>query len=193
MDEMVLYKRDMDKAMCMFHQAVSREISIADISAIIEHMKTFDLLAILIKDPSNENAKSCVREYMSHNPQVPHDFLNKFNSIINLKINLSPNNMGFINQSYNAKVIANNIQPPNRITTLTLESRKQTLDQERNDANTFVYTMRNPPATTVRFKFDNELLKKCINTMGNLNSIISDGNRSNGYVIDEYIRTNITK
>lgn len=194
MDDHVLYKPGLDRVMKQFYIVASRETSIQELSPIIEQMRTYDLLDILMKDPTNDQAKSCIREFISRNQQIPRDFLAKFLSIINLKINLSPNNTGFLSQSYNAKVIANNIRPPNKITVMTLETRKQRLNEEiMTNVNTYVHRNQHVPPESVRFKFDNELLKKCINTMGDLNRIIHDGNRANGYVIDDYIQINMTK
>lgn len=192
MTEPLLYKQGIDIAMINFYRAASRETSIQELAPIIEQMQTYDLLATLIKDPSNDMAQNCLRDYIAQNREVPHEFLAKFLAIINLKINLAPNSTGFINQSYNAKVIANNIRPPTKITDLTLETRKERLLNDLNNNTTFTYVHRSVPQT-IRLKFDNDLLKKCINTLGDLNKTIHEGNLANDYSVDEYIHTNMSR
>lgn len=192
MADVVLYKEGLDLIMRQFCQLVSRETSLPELSATIEQMKTYPLLEMLMKDPTDERTKICIRQYIGSSSRVPHEFLQKFLAIINLKINLAPNNTGFINQSYNAKVIANNIRPPTKITTFTLDARKERFWEDIRTTTTHQYVHRNIPET-VRLKFDGELLKKCINTLGDLNRTIQEGNRANDYQIDEYIHTNISK
>lgn len=192
MSDNLLYKPGMDRVMINFYRAVSRETSIPELAPLLEQMQPYDLLALLMKDPTNEEAKTCLRGYISHNPNIPHEFLAKFLAIINLKINLAPNSTGFINQSYNAKVIANNIRPPTKITNLTLQTRNERLLADLNTNATFTYTPNHTPQT-LRLKFDDELLKRCINTLGDLNRTIHEGNQANDYKIDEYIQTNMTR
>lgn len=144
-----------------------------------------------MKDPSHDGAKVCVRNYISSKPHLPQDFLPKFLAIVSLKISLTPSNFGFIHQSYNAKVIANNLMPTHKITNLTISSKQDQLRYDAKNATPYVRTNRLPPQV-LRLKFTDDLLPRCINAIGDLNQTIIEGNRANGREVGSFIRT-VTK
>ncbi|ATZ81484.1 GrBNV_gp75-like protein [Drosophila innubila nudivirus] len=171
-----------------FCRIVSTETNIAALSPIIEVLKRSETLRYLMKDPSSNSAKACVRNMIVSKSHLPQDFLYKFLIIATMKITLTPSNLGFAHQSYNAKIIVNNLQPTNRITNLTINSRREQLRAEYKNAITYVKQTRMPPQV-LRLKFTEDLLPRCINAIGDLNQVIVEGNRSNGRQVDEFVRT----
>jgi hypothetical protein len=188
----LLYKPGTDELMCQFYHIVSRETTIQNVSPILEQLRVNEGIDILLKSPNDTMARTCLRNYLQQNPHIPGEFYSKFIALITSKINLSPNQMTYNNQSYNARIILNNLRPPNRITNLTLNARKQQL--LRDAANVTTHTYHPAVASpTIRMRFDHDLLKRCINALGDLHQTIQEGNRANDCLVDEYIRTNISK
>lgn len=184
----LLYTPQFEDYILEFCRAVSTDTTITAISPIIEVLKQSEYLRYLMKDPSNDSAKTCVRNFIVSKSHLPQDFLYKFLAIVTMKISLAPSNVGFIHQSYNAKVIANNLQPTSRITNLTIAARQDQLRAESKNAITYVKQTRMPPQI-LRMKFNDDLLPKCINAIGDLNQVIIEGNRSNGRDVGDFVRT----
>ncbi|AYP97963.1 GrBNV gp75-like protein-like protein [Mauternbach virus] len=184
----LLYTATFEAYIVDFCRVVSTDTNIAALSPIIELLKGSIILTYLMKDPSDNSAKACVRNVIVSKPHLPHDFLYKFLAIATMKISLTPSNIGFAHQSYNAKIIVNNLQPTSRITNLTTNSRQEQLRAEYKNAITYVKQTRMPPQA-LRLKFSEDLLPRCINAIGDLNQVIIEGNRSNGRQVDEFVRT----
>lgn len=146
-----------------------------------------------MKDPRDATAMSCLRAVFQMKPYLPQDFIGKFIAIVSLKVNITPSGQGFINQSYNAKVIATNIKPLTKITNLTYKNRQMILRDEAIRSKSVVTPNKKIPPQTLRLKFNDDLLTKCINCLADLNQTIIEGNRSNGYTCDDYIKTNMLK
>lgn len=181
-----LYKPLFQTLIKEFSNECRTEVGIYRLSRLIEQFKNSQILNYLMVTPSDETAQQCVKRYLSNNPQLPQDFLKKFLAVISLKINLTPATMGFINGSYNARVIVNNVSPPTQITKLTMETRTEQLRDDAMRAQTYA---KNRVATpqTLRVHMDDTLLSQCINAMGDLNRTIVEGNRANNYEMRGYI------
>lgn len=187
----LLYTPQFENYISDFNRVCSGgETTIQALSPIIELLRQSEILDVLMKDPSHQEAKSCLQSYISSRQNLPQEFVAKFFSIVNLKINLTPNRLGFFNQSYNAKVVATNIRPPTKITNLTIKTRQDQLRQDMK--NPIIYNHANKiPPQVLKLKYSEDLLPKCINSMADLHQTIKEGNRSNGYEIDDYIKTNL--
>lgn len=183
----ILFTQKFEDYIHDFVRTVNTDTTIAALSPIIEILKQSEILAYLLKDPSNDSARVCVRNYMITKTHLPQDFLYKFIAIAGMKISLMPTNVGFIHQSYNAKVIINNIEPTIPITNITKTARENQLRNETRNAITYEKSTRLPPQS-LRLKFTDDLLPRCINAMGDLNQTIIEGNRSNGYNMSSYIK-----
>lgn len=146
-----------------------------------------------MKDPRNESALSCLQTFFNSRSYLPKDFISKFLAVVSLKINITPTGLGFLNQSYNAKVIATNIQPLKKITKHTMQSRQDALREDAIRSNMLIKPQHRIPPQTLRLKFNDDLLPKCINAIADLSRTIEEGNRLNGYECDDYIKTNMLR
>lgn len=156
-------------------------------------LQNSEILSILMKDPRDPTALSCLRAVFQMKPHLPQDFIGKFIAIVSLKVNITQSGVGFINQSYNAKVIATNIKPLTKISNLTYKNRQTILRDEAIRSKNVITPNRKVPPQTLRLKFSDNLLSKCINCIADLSQTIIEGNRSNGYTCDEYIKTNMLR
>lgn len=188
-----LYTQEFENYIRDFYRLTSNETNIPALAQIITFLETSDMLSILMKDPRNEHAKVCVRAFIQSRAYLPQDFLARFLAVVNLKIILTPNGIGFVNQSYNAKVIATNIRPPIKITNLTLKNRQNMLREDALKSQTLITPRHRIPPQTLRLKFNDSLLPKCINSIVDLSQIIKEGNNANGVECDDYIKTNMLK
>lgn len=140
-----------------------------------------------MKDPTNEMAKACLKALVASSHTIPQEFVSRFLTIVSMKVNIVPQNVTFINQSYNAKIIINNVKPLEKITRLTKEAKVRQLMHERHN-NLEVYKPLNvQPTQTVKFQFDEKLAPRLMNSMVELFQTIEEGNRANGYQSDEYV------
>lgn len=184
----LLYKHEFEDYITNFCSMVNRETNIQTLAETMVMFKQSQILSVLMSDPTNEQAKMCVRQTIQQRVYLPQDFLSKFLAIITMKINLMPSNLGFVHQSYNAKIIATNLLPTTKITNLTEMSIRDELQNDAQKATVFVRKGRLPPQT-LRLPFTDELLPKCINAIGDLNQVIVEGNRYNGREMNDFIKT----
>lgn len=188
-----MYSQEFGQYIRDFSRIVNSETTIPNLLTVMEYLGHSGILNVLMKDPRNEQAKSCVRGFLHDQPHLPQDFLAKFLSIVSLKINLTPNGLGFINQSYNAKVIATNIRPPRKLTNLTLNNRQAQLREEIKHAKMLISSRPLAPPQTIKLKFSDSLIPKLINSIADLSHVIREGNNSNGFECDNYIKTNMLR
>ncbi|ATY70242.1 GrBNV gp75-like protein [Tomelloso virus] len=184
----VLYKDYFENYIIQFCRLCSGETTLTALSPIIELLKTSQILQYLMIDPSNESAKACVREYMATHQNVNSDFLAKFLAIVSVKINIAPTSVGYVNNSYTAKVIYNNTLPTTKLTNITIQTR---LDQLREDSKTAVeYAKANRmPPQTIKIKMTDNTLPMCLNAIGDLNRTIVEGNRAYGREMNNFVKT----
>lgn len=107
-----------------------------------------------------------------------------------MKINITPSSGGFINQSYTAKIIYNNTQPTNKLTNLTVQTKRDELRDDAKKAIEYVKTRR-PTPQSIKLKLTEDTLPWCLNAISDLNTTIVEGNRANGYEMNTFVKTNI--
>lgn len=183
-----LYSTEFESVVHAFLTAVRKPTTIQELTPIIEQMKRSDILSFLMTDPNNDTAKNCLKTFVASKSNIPYNFITQFLILINTKINIAPNGLGFISQSYNAKVVPGNLQPPTKITNLTVESRMAKLRDDCKKQETYTYVDKSTPP--FKLKLHNDLLNKCLNAVGDLHKIIQEGNIANNCEIDEYIAIN---
>lgn len=186
----VLYSPTFELYIQDFLKLVKRETSLTELAPVMEQLRTSDLLSYIMTDPMSDDAKACVQNLINTNHNIPRDFFTKFLAIVNMKVKLAPTNLGLMYQSYNAKVLVNNIEPTKDLINLTIESRQEAL---LNDANTSIVFNKktHTPAQTLRLQINDDLLPKCINAMADLNRVIVEGNRANGFITKGFVDTQV--
>lgn len=184
----ILYKDYFESYIIEFCRLCNSETNIVELAPIIELLKTSQILKYLMIDPTNEAAKSCIREYIANRRNVNQDFLPKFLSIVSMKINIVPNSVGYMNQSFNAKIIYNNTQPTSKLTNLTVRTKHDELREDAKKAIEYIKTRRAAPQT-IKLKFTSDTLPLCLNAINDLNLTIVEGNRSNGREMNNFVKT----
>lgn len=186
----VLYKDYFEGYINEFCRVCNGETTIVELTPLIELLKTSSILKYIMTDPTNDAPKACVREYLFTHRNVNQDFLSKFLSVVSIKINIAPVTVGFINQSFNAKIIYNNIRPASKLTNLTVQTKH---DELRDDAKRAVVyeKARRPPAQTIKLKLDSDTLTWCVNAIYALNTTIVEGNRANGRETNDFVTSNM--
>lgn len=184
-----LYKDYFEEYVSEFCRLCSNgEVTITALSPVLELFKESQLLKYLMADPTNDAAKTCVKDYIASHRNVPRDFLAKFLSIIAVRVNVVPTSIGYINQSYTAKVIYNNVVPTSKLTNITIQTRQDELRAESTHVIEYVKTRRAAPQS-IKIKMTEDTLPMCINAMGDLHRTITEGNRANGREMNSYIKT----
>lgn len=143
-------------------------------------------------DHADENAVSCIRNFLQTRRHLPQDFLTKFLAVFSLKINLIPSS-NFRNHSLTAKVKLNNIKPNRRMTNSVIKARQNQLKGEAKD-KVFIYnrSARLPPQVVkLKFSSDGALLKSCMNAMKDYQTVIESSNSYNGMESSNYIGRNV--
>lgn len=184
-----LFTGEFDDLILSFYRITNNsELTIPQITPLMETLKRSNIISALMRDPDNETAKYCFKKYIDSNDRLPSDFVCRFLTLITLKFNLTPRSFNFTNQSYVAKIITENVRPPKRLTNMTAQSR---IVQLINDVkNVQVHQVKNLTIPqTVRPQLNNDDFDKIVNAMGDLHQVIIEGYRSNGYDPDPYIST----
>lgn len=186
----LLYSQAFEVYIHDFLKLVKRETTLIELAPVMEQLRTSELLSFIMNDPTSDDAKACLQNLLDGNHHIPRDFLTKFLAIINMKVKLTPTNLGLMYQSYNAKVIVNNIEPTKDLINLTIEARSETLREESKTAVIYNKKTHRPPQT-LRLQINDDLLPKCINAMADLNRVIVEGNRANGFVTNGFVDTHV--
>lgn len=170
----------------------SGETTISALSNVLEHLKTSQILNYLTIDPSNPEARACVRDYISSHRNINSDFLEKFISIVSVKINIAPSSSGYINSSYSVKVKYNALPPSKKLTNITMHSRRETLRYDSKNKIEYVKSRR-PFAQAIKVKMNDALLDMCVNAIADLSKTIVEGNRANGRDMNAIVKTTVTR
>lgn len=187
----VLYTPQFQDYIIKFCNLTSQEVSVATLAPIIELLRQSHILSMLLANPQHGNANVCLQRYVDSNPYIPKQFIPKFISLANVKVSLIPSGVNYISRSYTAKVINNNVPPLTDVVNFTIKTRQ---DQLRTEGKNLMICKSTefPITQTVKLPLTNDLLTQCINTIGDLNQTIHEGNRMNGYKVDEFIKSNLT-
>lgn len=190
-----LYSKEFEDYLLTFNRVISSDnVTIMDIAPIIQVLRTSELISLLMKDPNDNIARSCLRTYLSTKPEIPSDIYGKLLALITTTISLSPRTTSFLQQSFNVKIRVNNVIPTKRITNFSVKTlqEKLRLNLTKNSAR-YSRGERKIPQT-VRLQFNNPLiLNACINAIGDLNQAYAEGNRANGREAKDFIKINIKK
>lgn len=176
-----------------FYRLTNTPISIPTISPIIERMRKSVILNLIINDPTSDEAIACVNNYVRNVPGLPRDFAARFVAVVSAKMTIRPQSIGFFNQSYSVKLSLRNCDAPKILTKFTSDVIREQLRQESQ--NTQIFSRSTPPSSNVahalRLNMNQETLKSLINCMGDFYTVVSEGNRSNGFEVDPYINNQL--
>lgn len=155
-------------------------------------MKLIDssFLLRLLKKNNDVEAYNCAEHILRDKPGVPRDFLTKFIAVISGSLMLT--NYGYRNSvnSYKVKIAINNLTPSHKITNVTKEVKKMELLRELRDAPVqFPGKLKRIVPEKIKLRYDEDVKDLIINAMGELQENITIGNRHNGFVDEEYIKT----
>lgn len=186
----LLYSPEFEIYINDFLRLVRRETSLVELAPILEQLRTSELLAYIMNDPLSDDAKTCVQNLIDRNISIPRDFFSKFLAVINMKVRLAPTNVGLMYQSYNAKVLVSNLEPTKELINLTMEARQEMLREDAKNAKLVSKKTLQPPQI-LRLQITDDLLPKCINAMADLNRVIVEGNRANGFTTTGFVDTHL--
>lgn len=192
-DNSLLYKDRIDTSLRALNDVLRTEALLPKLTSIIESMRCVPEFQYLLDNPYDEHGRSCFITYVKNNTTVPMEMVAKLFSIITARISLSPSSTSFVTQTYKTKVILNNLQPPTKITNITLQARQDTLLREIERATTYKTQISRIVPSTIRLRLEDSLLKRCVNAMGDLSEVISHGHLANNFTVDDYISTNMLK
>jgi hypothetical protein len=173
-----------------FQQITSTEFHMSQVSPLIETFKRSASLNLLIADPTNEEAKACVQQFLNKRPNISRAFLPRLIAYASAKINIIPGRAGYSTDSLTVKVVTAATEPPAKITNLTANAMRDILREDLKNVQTFVVSHRNVP-TEVKLKLDQSILQQIVNSQFFLYKVIQEANRNNGKQIDPYVREQV--
>lgn len=176
-----------------FYRLTNNPIAIPTISPMIERMRKSVILNLIINDPTSDEAIACVNNYVRSVQGLPRDFAARFVAVVSAKMTIRPQTVGLFNQSYSVKLSLRNCDAPKILTKFSSDVIREQLRQESQ--NTQVFSRSSPPSSNVahalRLNMNQETVKSLINCMGDFFTVVSEGNRSNGFEVDPYINNQL--
>lgn len=185
-----LFNEDTLNLINTFCNLCRREITLTEITPVMYELLNTPLLRFLANNPTSKEALACMNKAVyDYGTRIPSDFLRKFLTMATVKIHIVPSNY-FTNQSFTARVIVDNIKPAYKLTELKARTMG---DRLKEDVKTFHFYDRSVriPVQTLKLKMDEELLNSCVNAIADLNDVIVEGNRQNGYDMCSFINNQI--
>lgn len=185
-----LYSPNFESLIREFYKITNANFSVEQISPIVEAMKQSKILEYIMRDPTHVHAISCLRQFLQSRPYLPQEFIGRFLAVISVKINVLPSHMSITNQSFVAKVIANNVKPPVTLTNFSVTSMRDQLRQDIEKSTTHVLSSNTVPSE-LKIKISPNVMNMFVNSMSDLCKTIDEANRLNGREADSYIRRKI--
>lgn len=185
-----LYNPNFESVIHEFCKITSRKFNVFEIAPVISALQNSSLLEYISRTP-NDTAIACLKTYVYNNPNLPQHFVGRFLAVINAEINVLPNNLRIGNQSFVAKVVARRVIPPDAVTNFAVAAMKQTLRKDISNANVHSVATHSVVPTELKLPINQRTISLIINSMSDLCSSISEGNRAQGRHVDSYIRNHI--
>lgn len=182
-----LYSPEFKTYIKTFLDITSREYKAHQVSACITMLSKSLYISALMKDPKNEQIRSCIREYLRNNKDLNSSFLNRFLAYLDVTIQPSQN-YGFGQSAtvcVNTKTLAQTSKP---LTRFTVIARQQQLIDEIDKCQEYPTKAhyKNLLVDT-RLKLDNTLVDNLLFSEIKLNNFIMEGAQLNGYEPDSFI------
>lgn len=193
-DDDLLYRPHYESYILEFCKITNApEFYLRDISSLVELLKESNIVSVLMCEPRNTDAITCVKNYLDSKPQLPQSFLTRLLALSNTKIRLTPARFGASSpDSYVAKVIPGNTQPMTKMTEMTVRTMSEALSRDIQ-YNRKVYSLtnggvRNVP-NAVKIKFTPTLMSQLVRAQVDLYRTIEEANRRNYIKISPYIQS----
>lgn len=197
----ILYSGELDGVMSTFMSITNNhEFKIMDIIGLIQQFQSSVILKILMTDHTNIDATNCLDAYLTKNNRIPRHFRKRLISIMSTKLSFNDLHPQTISSCV-VQMNLNNIQPPNVITKLSLDTKlkqiKRDLSQSvshtyrhtyNSDMNNFS-TLNNDylHPSEVKLEIPSDLLQQITNSIVSLNDTIQYGNKVNENEVDTFI------
>lgn len=195
-EEDLLYKPHFETYILEFCKITTTpEFRLCDISSLVEMLKESNIVSVLMCDPRNSDAITCVKNYLDTKPYLPQSFLTRLIALSNTKIRLTSARLGTPSaDSYVAKVIPGNTQPMTKFTEMTVLTMSEALSQDF-EHNRKVYSLKNGGTrnvpNAVKIKFTPTLMTQLVRAQVDLYRTIEEGNRRNYIQISPYIHSRV--
>lgn len=186
----LLYSPQFEVYINDFMRVVKRETSVIELAPILQNLQSSAFLAYIMLDPSSDESKTCMQSLLDKRRDIDPEFFYKFMAVINMRVRLAPTSVGLMYQSYNAKLIVPNIEPTKQLINLTMDAREEMLQNDAKNAKIVSKRSIQPPQV-IRLQITDDLLPKCINAIADLNRVIVEGNRANGFTTTGFVNTHI--
>lgn len=195
-DEDLLYRQHYETYITEFCKITSApEFYVRTVSALIELLKESNIVSVLMCEPRNSDAITCVKSFLDSRPHLPQSFLTRLLALSNTKIRLTPARFSSSStDSYVAKVIPGNTQPMSKMTEMTARTMMGALERDMQ-YNRKVYSLtnaRNVP-NAVKIKFTPALMSQLVRAQVDLYRTIEEANRRNSVAISPYIQSRVTR
>lgn len=183
-----IYTQQFGSYITKFMSITNGEMNIQTLLPVLVQLQESSILNLLMIDPKSDQAINCLDTAMQ-TTRIPVDFKRRFLSLCSLKLNLIPNSSIRGVASYNVKVSLTAVTPTRNVTSMTIKNRQADLISDIKNAQLFDARNSALPPQSIRAKFDESIIERCINAMDDLNKTIVEGNRSNGWQMDPYFST----
>lgn len=172
-----------------FVKATKGDVYIKDLSQLIENLRQSSIINVLLTDPSNRDAITCVMAFLQKRPTLPQVFLTRLVAVASVKIRVAPASIGMSQaESCVATVIPANVRPPTMITNITTQTMTDLLKEDTRNATPYQCNPNNVPAM-YKIKMNQSLLDQIVNAQLDYYNILMEGHRQNGMCVDSYIKT----
>jgi hypothetical protein len=185
-----LYRPEYETFIRKFLSLTTNSVSIGAISSILELLKRSNAVAVLITEPTNEDAKACVQQFLHRKPNIPRSFLPRLIAISSAKIDIMPGISGFYTDSLTVRINTSALYRKTTMTNLSAKTMQEQLKEDIKNAQVHSTSTVTIPYVN-RIKINDGMLKQLLNSQYNLYTVIEEGHRNNGKVPDEYIKRQI--
>lgn len=170
-----------------FMAITSKEFAPQDIVDVLQKLKTSKYVLLLMAEPTNVSAASCIHSFMQKETRASPGFLDRLRAVFQTQIKILPAVFGS-SMSGKVKVNVGNCEPTSKMNVLTANAKRAILDENMCHFQTLSIPYNAIVPQTVRINMDQSLLEKSVNSMMLLAKVIKEGNRQNGKEIDDYIK-----
>lgn len=179
---------DFTQYVSAFMEITTKKFRPQDIIDVLSALRKSAFIRMIMEDPKDESAASCIRSIIKGNVLIHDNFLTQLIKVCSSTIHFH-NSFGSA-LSNTVKINVNNINPPTGdLSRMTARAKKEILQENIKQFTLYPITQNYHsivPSVT-RIKMDRELLDNAINGITQLNKVIIEGNRQNGKTIDSFI------
>lgn len=184
-----LYSDDFKQYILDFMKLTQNEFSLMSIVNVVHILQTSAILNVLAKDPTNEDARACLSDFIAKTPTIPQSFGRSWITLASATANINRNILGNIN-SINVKLNLQNIEPRKTLTNTTASAKRALLQQDIANAESHTVHQHRAP-TEIKLILSDDVMNQIINSQVMLYECISEGYRQNGKEPDQYIKTQL--